>query len=192
MLEESLIIIKERFSEKDYSFLCFALCICVLPLSINISTFLFISALALKVLQVLIRKDVLFATYAVKVSSIIGLILFLYIEINAISQTSFSIHLSQFEKLYMHYALFFLTPILFQNRSKNKLLIYAFFLGIICSVLYVFFYVLLNELTFDKHAFTNLLDIHHTYLSMFILTLVNYCIVQKIIRTHSTRIAVKI
>ncbi len=191
MLEESLVIIKERFSKKDYSFLCFALCICVLPLSINISTFLFIASLSLKVLQVLFNKDALFATYAVKVSAIIGLVLFLYIEINAIAQTSFSVHFSQFEKLYMHYALFFLTPILFQNRSKNKLLVYAFFLGIFSSVLYVFFYVVVNQMTFDKHAFTNLLDIHHTYLSMFILTFVNYSIVQKIIRSQSTSIGMK-
>ena len=69
MFEKSLGIIKEMVSKKDISFLVFALSIFILPLSINFSTFTFILALALKLLQSIFRKDKLFKTEGLKHSA---------------------------------------------------------------------------------------------------------------------------
>lgn len=192
MLQESKIILKEIISKKDISFLVFALSLFLLPLSINLSTFTFITSVVLKLIQVGLKRNTLFESKGLKNSAIIGLTFFIYIEINSILQSGISSHLLDFEKLYMHLALFFITPILLRKKRENKLLLYALFFGLIVAVVYVLLYVVSNNMTFDKHAFTNILDIHHTYLSMFILTFVNYCFVQIITNkeTQSTRLKV--
>jgi len=192
MLEESKIILKEIISKKDISFLVFALSLFLLPLSINLSTFTFILSVVLKLIQVGLKRDKLFQSKALKNSAIIGLIFFIYIEINSILQSGILNHVLQFEKLYMHFALLFITPILLRKKRENKLLLYALFLGLIVAVVYVFLYVVFNNMTFDKHAFTNILDLHHTYLSMFILTFVNYCFVQIITNKENKSIGPKI
>lgn len=191
MFKESSEIIKEALHKKDISFLVFSLSVFILPLSINLSTFTFILSVVVKLIQVALKRDKLFATKALKHSAFIGLLFFLYIEINSISQTSFSFNLFHFEKQYMHFALFFITPILLRTVRENKLLLYAFFMGVAISVLYVFSYAALYQLTFDKYTFENLVDLHHTYLSMFILTLVNYAVVQIIIKKTITNIYIK-
>ncbi len=191
MFEVSKSILKETTSEKDFSFLVFALSICLLPLSINLSTFTFIASVVLKLIQVALKRNALFESKALKNAAIIGLIFFVYIEINSILQSGLSNHIEHFEKLYMHFALFFITPILLRTKRKNKLLLYALFLGLIIAVVYVFIYVVIHSMTFDKYAFTTILDIHHTYLSMFILTFVNYSIVQVITNKDIKNTALK-
>ena len=191
MLKESSVILKETIHKKDMSFFVFTLSILLLPLSINLSTFTFVLSIALKLIQVALKRDKLFATKALKHSSIIGLCFFTFIEINSILQSDIYYNFFHFEKQYMHFALFFLTPILLRNKRENKILIYALFLGVAISILYVFFSAVLYNLTFDKYAFENLLDLHHTYLSMFVLTFVNYSVVQIFIRKSNANIALK-
>ena len=106
MFEKSLGIIKEMGSKKDISFLVFALSIFILPLSINFSTFTFILALALKLLQSIFRKDKLFKTEGLKHSALIGLLFFLYIQVSSLIQLGWEVHLASFEKLYQHFSLF--------------------------------------------------------------------------------------
>ena len=192
MLKESVAILKETLERRDLSFFVFALSICLLPLSINFSTFTFIIAIAFKLIQFLLKRDQLFATKALKHSAIIGLCFFVYIEVNSILQTSIYNNFLHFETEYMHFALLFITPILLKKKRDNKLLMYALFLGVAISVLYVFFSAVIQNLTFDKYTFENRIDLHHTYLSMFILTFVNYSVVQKIIRKTKDSIALKI
>ena len=192
MLKESSAILKETIYKKDMSFLTFTLSILFLPLSINLSTFTLVISIAFKLIQVALKRDKLFASKALKHSAIIGLCFFVYIEVNSILQTDIHYNFLHFEKQYMHFALFFIAPILLRSKKDNKLLIYALFLGVAIALLYVLFSAVAYNLTFDKNTFENLIDLHHTYLSMFILTFVNYSVVQKIIRKTNTSIALKV
>ncbi|WP_323787425.1 O-antigen ligase family protein [Psychroserpens sp.] len=192
MLKESSAILKEILFKKDLSFLAFTLSIFLLPISINFSTFSLILSIALKLIQVALKRDKLFASKALKHSAIIGLCFFAYIEVNSILQTDIYHNFLHFEQQYMHFALFFIAPILLRNKSENKLLMYALFLGVATAILYVFFSAIVHNLTFDKYTFEKQIDLHHTYLSMFILTFVNYSVVQKIIRKTDTSIALKV
>jgi O-antigen ligase len=192
MLKESSAILKESILKKDMSFLALTLSLLLLPLSINLSTFTLILSIVFKLIQVALKRDQLFATKALKHSAIIGLCFFIYIEINSILQSDLYHNFLYFEKQYMHFALLFISPILLRPKKENKILIYALFLGVAIAVLYVFFYAIIHNMTFDKKAFENQIDLHHTYLSMFILTFVNYCVVQKIIRKTYTNNALTV
>lgn len=192
MVRVSSEILRDLLAKRDISFLILVLSIFCLPLSINLSTFTFILAIATKLIQVGLKRDKLFATPGLKHASIIGLCFFGYIMINSILQTNISHHIYHFEKQYMHLALFFVTPILLRKKRDNKLLIYALFLGLATAIIYVFLSALAQHTTFDKYAFENYIELHHTYLSMFILTFVNYGAVQVIIRKTNTSIAIRL
>lgn len=192
MLKESNAILKESIFKKDMSFLALTLTAFFLPLSINLSTFTLILSIVFKLIQVVLKRDKLFATKALKHSAIIGLCFFVYIELNSILQTNIHYNFLYFEKQYMHFALLFMSPILLRKKKENKIIVYALFLGLAIAVLYVFFYAIINNLTFDKYTFENRIDLHHTYFSMFILTFVNYSVVQKIIRKTDTNIALNV
>ena len=177
MLKEALTLLKEIVSQRDISFLVFIISLFLLPLSINLSTFTLIVALFLKVIQVLLKRNKLYVSKTLKNAAIVGLLFFAYIIINSISQTGFNITFKSFEKQYLHFAIFFLMPMLLRSKRENKLLIYAFFVGTILAVVYVFIFVVINNMTFNKYAFADILDIHHTYLSMYLLAFINYCMV---------------
>lgn len=192
MLNEANLILRKAFYKKDFSFLIFSVSMFLLPLSINLGTFTFILASLLNCIQILLKRNKFFATKALKNASIIGLCFFIYILANSILQANIFITLQYFEKQYMHFALFFLTPIFLRQKKDNKLLIYAFFLGTFIAVFYVFFYAILNSITFNKYAFLNVLDIHHTYLAMYMLTFVNYCIVDILISKTRMVFSIKV
>lgn len=185
MLKEAIINLKKIISNKDVSFLVLMFSVFLLPLSINLSTFTFILSSVLKFIQVLANRNKLFETKALKNSAIIGGIFFSYIIISSVLQTNIINTLSLFEKDYMHFALFFITPMLLRSKKENKLLIYMFFVGAFFALAYVFLFSIIKGTTFDKYAFVNLLDIHHTYLSMYLLAFVNFAIVSIITRKQT-------
>ena len=185
-------ILKEIISKKDISFLVFIISLFLLPLSMNFSSLTLIISLVLKSIQVLLKRDVLFATKALKNAAIIGLCFFIYILVNSIFQTDIYNTVFHFEKQYMHFALLAATPVLLRKKRENMLLLYAFFLGTILAVFFVFIYAIIKNLTFDKYSFLSALDLHHTYLSMYLLTLVNFCMAQIMVHKKALNINVKI
>ncbi|WP_223032314.1 O-antigen ligase family protein [Hanstruepera marina] len=174
MLKIIRVILKEIISKRDFSFLMFSLSLFLLPISINLSTFTFLASLLLKMVQVLLKRNKLFSTKGLKNSSIVGLVFFIYIIVNSVIQVGFEITIVHFEKSYAHYALFFLTPFLLRSKKENKLLLFSFFLGSVIAVMYVFFYAIATKTTYNRQAFLNTLDIHHTYLSMYLLAFINF------------------
>lgn len=191
ILKDVIKNLKETVSERDFSFLALTLSVALLPLSINLSTFTFILSLALKLIQIVLKKSQFFATKALKHSALIGLIFFLYIELNSIIQTSVSYHILHFEREYMHFALFFLTPMLLKRKGQNKILLQALFIGLACNIGFIFIKGLILNMSFNKHPFAKVFDIHHTYLATFILTYVNYCLVQVITNKKVSNLALK-
>jgi len=187
MLKESGEILKNTISQKDISFLMFCASVFLLPFSINISTLTFILAIIFKFIQAGLKRNKFFESKALKHSSIIGIVFFGYIFLNTIIQTSFEQTINVFEKQFSHWTLLFLTPILLRGKRENKLILAAFFSGTILAVLYVLSIAIINKITFDKYAFLNLLELHHTYLSMYLLVFVNYCFVQLIIRKRAIK-----
>tara|TARA_R110001606_G_scaffold23985_2_gene79992 strand:- start:2536 stop:3735 length:1200 start_codon:yes stop_codon:yes gene_type:complete len=161
------------YKAKDFSFFMLALSLFLLPLSVNLSSIALVTSLAIKFVQVIFFKHKWYAQTSLKYSSLIGFIFLFYVFFNAILQTNFTYTITVFEKEFSHFGLLFLAPMLLRNKLDNKLLIYTLALGLITAVLFVFFKSYVLQIDFDKFAFIKILDIHHTYLSIFILFFVN-------------------
>jgi O-antigen ligase len=172
-IKEIYQIIKESIAQKDISFLMLAISVFLLPLSINFSTFTFILSLGLKGVQVIFKKDRFFNTKTLRQSSIIGAVFLSYIIINAIIQTSFIDTINVFEKQFSHWSLLFLTPMLLKDKKANMLLVCSFFIGVITTIVWVILVSVIQGIAFNKIAFLNAVDIHHTYIAIYILFLIN-------------------
>lgn len=176
-LKDNTAIIKIAFKEKDYSFIALTVSLFLLPLSINLSTFALVVSLGLKVFQVFLFKQKTFQVKILKTSTYIGLGFFLFIIINSIIQTNLKYTFSVFENLFSHLVLFILIPLLLRRKKDNIILCYTLFLGVITACIYVFIATFFLNINFDRDAFETILDIHHTYLSMYLLFFVNFLLV---------------
>jgi O-antigen ligase len=173
MIRNTCQIIKESIAQKDISFLMLAISVFLLPLSINFSTFTFILSLGLKGVQVIFRKERVFNTKTLRQSSMIGAMFLSYIIIDAIVQTNVIETINVFEKQFSHWTLLFLTPMLLKDKKSNTLLVWAFFIGVITTIVWVISVSVIQSIAFNKTAFLNVVDIHHTYMAIYILFLIN-------------------
>lgn len=176
-LKSIISMINEIFNQRDYSFLILSIGLLLLPLSINLSTFALILALFLKIIQILILKQKAFKVKSLKASTLIGLCFFVYILINSIIQTSLTYTTGVFENEFSHLVLLIVIPFLLRGKKDNLLLCYALFTGVIIACSYVFIASFILSVNFDRDVFETILDIHHTYLSMYILFFVNFVLV---------------
>jgi hypothetical protein len=163
----------EIIAKKDVSFLVFLISMFFLPMSVNLSTFTLIVSICLKVIQVVVLKESFFKTRALKVSSAIGLLFFIYILINSLIQTDLSYTIKVFEKEFQHWILLFLAPILLREKRVNKMLFFSFSLGVLVTIFYVLGNSLFEGIPFTQEIFEKTVDIHHTYLTMYLLLIVN-------------------
>jgi O-antigen ligase len=177
-IKEKYQIIKENIAQKDFSFLMLVLSVFLLPFSINFSTFIFILSFGLKVVQVIFKKNRLFNTKALRQSSMIGAVFLSYIIINAIIQTSFIDTINVFEKQFSHWTLLFLTPMLLKDKKTNTLLVWSFFIGVITTIVWVALSSAIKGIDFNSKAFLDIVDIHHTYLALYILFIINFIIIR--------------
>lgn len=166
-------IIRSIIGAKDYAFVFLALSLLLLPLSVNLSSFAIIIALGLKLLQCVFLKQKMFHFKILQRSSLVGLFFFCYILVNSLIQNNLEYTLSVFEKEISHLALLCLVPILIRNKRDNIILCNFFLIGLGVACVYVFSSCLLFEIKFNRDAFESLLDIHHTYICMYILFFTN-------------------
>uniref|UniRef100_UPI004049853A O-antigen ligase family protein n=1 Tax=Gelidibacter sp. TaxID=2018083 RepID=UPI004049853A len=181
-------IIQQLIKQKDISFLMLALTMFLLPLSINLSSFTIILSLVFKIIQIVFLKQSVFKTSALKNSSIIGFVFFIYIIVCSIIQTDISYTFYAFEQSYQPWALLFLVPMLLRDKKTNTILFYSILLGVYTTLIYVFIVSLAKGNIFDQDAFLNIVDIHHTYLSMFLLFVVNYFLLKTVSNTDQLSI----
>ncbi|HMC02470.1 MAG TPA: hypothetical protein VKN14_15630, partial [Flavobacteriaceae bacterium] len=180
MYKELYLELKGIVLQKDFSFFVFILSLFLLPLSINFSTFTIILAFVLKIIQVIFAKKKIFATRALKNSALLGILFFVYIILDSIFQIGFLTTLALFNKQYSHFALLFIAPILLKDKQQNKLLLYSFSLGSITAIVCVFFITIINDMTFNRDSFLKYLDIHHTYIAIFLLFILNQIFIKLI------------
>ena len=166
-------LLKKLFIQKDISFFLLLATVFLLPLSTNLSTFTFILSLTSKMFQLFFFHNKIFATKALKDSSLIGLVFFVFIILNSIIQTDINYTINVFEKQFSHWTLLFLSPMLLKRNKFNELLVYSITAGTITAVIYVYIKSLYIEIPFNKNAFIYFLDLHHTYLCLFILFIIN-------------------
>lgn len=178
MLKLKCQILKEVLHKKDFSFLMLMLSMFLLPLTINFSTFTFILSIGLKVVQVIFKKDRFFNSKALKHSSIIGVVFLSYIIINSIVQTNFEYTINVFEKQFSHWTLLFFTPMLLRDKKANSLLIWSLFIGVTITIVWVALSSLIYNISFDRNAFQDIVDIHHTYLAIYILFLISFVLLR--------------
>lgn len=166
--------VESTYKEKDFSFLMLNLSLFLLPLSINLSSFSLVISLLLKLVQTIFFQHKFYAKKSLKRSCYISFFFFIYIIVNSISQTDISYTLKVFSEEYSHFALLFLIPILLRNKHDNKLLSYSLIFGLLLAISAVLLRSFNLGMDFDKNAFLKILNIHHTYLSIFILFSINF------------------
>ncbi len=176
-LKSKTAIVKKAFEEKDFSFIALTVSLLLLPLSINLSTFALVASLGLKVFQILFFKQKLFKQKSLKVSSVIGLFFFIFIITNSIIQNSIEYTISVFENEFSHVMLLIFIPFLLRGKKENIMLCYALFFGVIVACSFVFIATFILNISFDRDAFERIIDIHHTYLSMYILFFINFILI---------------
>lgn len=178
--------LKDAFHNKNFSFLSLIVCMFLLPLSINLSSFFLFLGIGLKLVQLLFFKQKLFKVKSLRRSSYIGLFLFIYIILNSAAQSNLSYTTSVFEREFSHLTLFFLTPMLLSSKADNMTLIISFFIGLAIACLYVFIMTFILQISFDRNAFEGILDIHHTYLAMYLLFFINFLLVEYFANSQDT------
>ncbi|RAJ24370.1 O-antigen ligase [Gelidibacter algens] len=177
-------ILRSVYFEKDFSFLVLAIGLFLLPLSINLSTFTLIVALGLKLIQVIFLKQKLFVAKSLLTSSVIGVCFLLYIFLNCIVQTDLEYFVNVFGNEFSPLVLFILMPLLIRKKTENIILSYFFFSGLVVACIYVLAMSFILKINFDRDAFQNIIDIHHTYLCMYLLFFVNFLLVRFFNKTN--------
>jgi len=166
-------MLRHLINEKDFSFIALVLTFFLLPLSINLSSIAFVVAVVLKIYQSTLLQFKLFYSESVQQSSVFALCFFCYIIINSIIQKDIQYTVAEFDRQFQHYALLFIAPMLLREYSFNKLLITSLSCGLTVALGYVLFICIITNTTFDQFAIQYYLDLHHTYLSLFLLFIIN-------------------
>ncbi len=166
--------IKSIYFEKDFSFLVLAFSLFLLPLSINLSTFALIVALGLKLIQLIFLKQKLFVAKSLGISSAIGVFFLFYVLLDCILQTDLEYAMAVFGNEFSPLVLLILIPLLLRKKNENIILCYVFFGGLFVACIYVLAMSFILKIDFDRDAFQSIIDIHHTYLSMYLLFFVNF------------------
>ncbi|MBO3096741.1 O-antigen ligase family protein [Gelidibacter pelagius] len=175
--------LKSIYLEKDFSFLAIAISLFLLPLSINLSTFALMVGLGLKLIQVLFLKQKFFVAKTLRVSSAIGVLFLLYVLLNCLIQNDLHYLIAIFGNEFSPWVLLILVPFILREKNQNIILSYAFFSGLIVACLYVLAMSFILRINFDRDAFQNIIDIHHTYLCMYLLFFVNFLLVRFFTKT---------
>lgn len=166
-------LFKEIIIDRDISFLFLMLGVFLLPISILLSSYALVFSLLSKFTQVIFTNTKLFKLKILKTASLLGLVFFVYAIINAILQSNFIYVIDIFEEDFVRLPLFFLVPMIIRGKKSNELLYYSLYLGTFVAIIYVFVTSLALDIKFDKYSFIKLLNFHHTYLSLFLLFIVN-------------------
>ena len=166
-------MLRHLINEKDFSFIALVLTFFLLPLSINLSSIALVVAVVLKIYQSTLLQFKLFYSESVQQSSVFALCFFCYIIINSIIQKDIQYTVAEFDRQFQHYALLFIAPMLLREYSFNKLLITSLSCGLTVALGYVLFICIITNTTFDQFAIQYYLDLHHTYLSLFLLFIIN-------------------
>lgn len=166
-------MLRHLVNEKDFSFIALVLTFFLLPLSINLSSIAFVVAVILKIYQSTLLQFKLFYSESVRQSSVFALCFFCYIIANSIIQKDIQYTVAEFDRQFQHYALLFIAPMLLREYSFNKLLITSLSCGLTVALGYVLFTCIITNTTFDQFAVQYYLDLHHTYLSLFLLFIIN-------------------
>src|SRR5690606_12973194 len=129
-------------------------------------------------LDVIFTMKQLFFTKALSQLAIIGAIFFIYILLNSLAQAGFNATVEYYDTEYSKLILLPLSPILLKGRTENRLLIYFLTSGTFFAIVFGIFYSVINIIPLNREIFASVFDIHHTYLSLFILLIMNKCILK--------------
>ncbi|MCP4970713.1 MAG: O-antigen ligase family protein [Arcobacter sp.] len=189
MFADIIDIIKHQLKSKNFSIFFLAMAMFFLPLSINISSYCIVVSILLKSIQIFFFKQKLFSVGILKYSFTISIVFFIYICLNLFVQNNFSIEFVFFEKEFSKLLLLIVTPILLEGEKINKITFYSFICGVIFLIAYTFIVSIFSchNGVLSRDAFIDNVDLHHTYLGIYLLTLVNF-LFSKLIRSKEINI----
>lgn len=69
---------------------------------------------------------------------------------------------------------------LLKDKKTNTLLVWVLFIGVVTKIVRVALSSIINKIDFNRNAFLEIVDIHHTYLSMYLLFLMNFVLLRTV------------
>lgn len=168
-------MIKEVSNKID--FLVFCASIFTLSLSIKLSSKLLFIALVLGVIKSVYKKDYKSISKH-KTLIIIYCVFFSYICIQGIYIDGFNGFLNSFEKDYAPYLVFLLMPFLYKDEEQVKILPKVFIAGLFFTFFLIVCMSLIQLKLYDRIEVLRVFDLHHLYISLYILFAINYLLVR--------------
>jgi O-antigen ligase len=154
-------------------FFVFYASVFTLSQSIKLSSKLLFLALVFGVVKTIYKKDFKYL-YKHKLLLIIFGIFFSYICIQGIYLEGFNGFFNAFEKHYAPYLIFLLIPFLYREQEQVKLLPKVFIAGLLFTLFLIVCMSIIQLEFFDRRKVLEVFDLHHLYISLYILFAINY------------------
>ncbi len=169
--------VKTLWHNRNFSFLLLTIAAFLLPLTINYSSMFLLLAVFGKLIEVFYYKKPWFGSSALRSSFLLSFLFFMYITLNWLVQSQWQFNYNFFEKELSKLAVLFLAPLLLTSKKEINFLMKIFLAGVLCAILTAFLFAIFQGVPYNRYAFVDTVDIHHTYLGMFILLLMNALII---------------
>lgn len=154
-------------------FIVFCTSIFTLSQSIKLSSKLLFIALALGVTKSIYHKDFTwFAKHKLLIFIYGGF--FSYICIQGIYLDGAMSFLNSFEKHYAPYLVFLLIPFLYRDNAQVKMIPKVFVAGLFFTFFLIVLLSILQLQPYDRNKVLEVFDLHHLYMSLYILFSINY------------------
>jgi O-antigen ligase len=168
-------LVKQHIHKLDFFIFCAS--IFTLPQSIKLSSKLLFISLVLGVLKSLFKKDFTWVRNH-KILLLAYVLFFIYICTQGIIIDGLQAFLNNFERHYAPYLIFLLTPVFYNNRKETKVFPKVFVAGLFFTFILIFIMSFLELKIYDRLDVLNTFDLHHLYISLYILFAINYLLVE--------------
>ncbi|GGZ89234.1 O-antigen ligase family protein [Algibacter mikhailovii] len=158
-------------------FLIFCASIATLSLSIKLSSKLLFIALSLGIIKSIINRDFKWIL-AQKKLLVIYIFFFIYICIQGVFIDGLNSFFLSFDRSYAPYLVFLLAPVFYFDSNRIKVLPKIFIAGLFFTFLLILINSILHFEVYDRSIVQELFDIHHLYMSLYILFSINYLLVR--------------
>lgn len=168
-------LVKQHIHKLDYFIFCSS--IFTLPQSIKLSSKLLFISLILGVLKSLFKKDFTWVRNH-KILLLVYVLFIIYICTQGIIIDGVQTFLNNFERHYAPYLIFLLIPVFYNNRKETKAFPKVFVAGLFFTFILIFIMSFVELKIYDRLDVLNTFDLHHLYISLYILFAINYFLVE--------------
>ena len=166
-------LLKHYIIQTDY--VCFILSVAILPLSIKLSSKLLFLAIVIGLIKKIYSKD--FSWFSTQKPITFFIAIFVaYIIIQGLVLDAFNVFLKTFERAYAPYLIFLLVPLFYAKEEIVRQIPMALTIGVFMLFSLMLIGSLIDLQWYNREKVLEVFDIHHSYISLYILFIINFLI----------------